>query len=1120
MNLLIGPKTYFSLGEGVIEPAQLLKEAHARGFRALAITDTNGLDAMPQVAKKNASLETPLSLIVGCAVNVVNDLTWRKVKGVRSKNPFFYAGIYAMNEAGLSDIMGLLSLANDDAHFYGKPQINFDELCETYARGNVVVSTGSLHSMLAHKSASALAEKLASIDSGRFFVEFVGVDTPYYHRINELALQTMERLGLNAFMSFPALCFEGGEAQRDTMEAVLSNANVKAPYLQKMPTGYSLPESPLQLTRLLARSLARISGIKDSRALAARIVAGAKHFLQLTSYRWAPMPVSLPEIATDPFRALAELCKEGWRERVQQPMLGFAPTPDQLPQYMDRLKYELAVIQKMGFSNYFLLVRDTVNWCKEQGIVVGPGRGSVGGSLIAYLLGITDVDPIRFGLFFERFINPERIDLPDIDLDFMSSRRSEVIAYLQSRHGIEYTAGISNYGTMQSAGILRAVAKAHGLAEFDYRCSKLIPKEHGQPVSLETAMQTVAEVEQFALSYPEVWRMATAMQGIFRNNSQHAAGVIVAGVPITERAVVYSRAERIVNWDKEVCEDFGLVKLDILGLSTLDLLALAAQYIQERHGIAVDLRRIPLDDPKVLEAFGQGNTTGVFQFESPGMKRLLKALASEATLSFADITAATALYRPGPMDAGLMDRFVAIKQGNDQPFYLHPSMQPALEETSGVIVYQEQVMQIARDLAGFTMAESDHLRKAMGKKDPEKMAAMRDKWVQGCQSTSGLPETSAAQLFDQIEMFAGYAFNKSHSVEYSIISYWSMWTKVHYPAEFLAAALTILDEDKQQALIREASKMGVIVAPPDINKSSARFEIHHDTARGATVLYAPFQAILGLSEKASAAILEAKAKIGRPFTSKAEFIATVARRACNVRSQDSLDRVGAFAEIEPGQLPALHPDRVKDQRSLLPGVIIEAVKADRKIDTSPYVLEQLKEVVQQCSSLCNGCSLAGQPHAAPRLGGSPKVMIVVDSANWSETDKGKFGEGEACESLRKALGEAGFSMRDVYVTGLVKAQKPKGGQLANDMINGCSGFLDREIELLKPPVILAMGGKATRHLSPEAKGGWEELFLKDVYDKARDCTIVFGINPMMTYMDPGKQRFVNEAVRRAFELVA
>ena len=357
-----------------------------------------------------------------------------------------------------------------------------------------------------------------------------------------------------------------------------------------------------------------------------------------------------------------------------------------------------------------------------------------GGSLIAYLMGITDVDPIRFNLLFERFINADRTDLPDADLDFMSSRRGEVVKYITERYGEENVAGISNYSALGPASSIRDVSRVHNLEMFEYACSKQVEKEHGVSLSLAESAERVPDIAKFKAGHPVIWKHALKLEGCMRNLGQHAAGVIVAGEPIMNRAVVTKKEVDglpIVNWDKRVVEDWGLIKMDILGLSTLDVLNMAQIYIEERHSTKIDYLRIPLDQVDVMKAFGKGETVGVFQFDGGGMRKLLKDLAVVTPLTFEDISAATALYRPGPIDAGLVDQFVAVKQKRRYPEYDHPLLKPALEDTYGVLTYQEQIQRACIDLAGFTGTDADHVRRAMGKKDKEKMATYKKKFVDG-----------------------------------------------------------------------------------------------------------------------------------------------------------------------------------------------------------------------------------------------------------------------------------------------------------------------------------------------------------------------------------------------------
>ena len=383
--------------------------------------------------------------------------------------------------------------------------------------------------------------------------------------------------------------------------------------------------------------------------------------------------------------------------------------------------------------------------------------------------------------------------------------------------------------------------------------------------------------------------------------------------------------------------------------------------------------------------------------------------------------------------------------------------------------------------------------------------------------SDGLTPAQADELFERIEQFASYSFNKSHSVAYTLISYMTMWIKTYHPEAFFAACLGVLPEERLPGLAKDALEHDINIVPPSINKSSDRYEIGYDHRRGQKVLYAPFQSIKGLSETGSKAIIEARKTA--PFGSKADFIARVNRRACNVRVQESLDKVGAFAEIEPSQPDARHPDRLRDQKELLPGIVVNNVKAERVIIVDPYVAGELVKIVDETCA-CTACPLGGLPHPNPSLGKKPRMMLITDMPTWKEEEKGMFGVGDTAGYVKEAMKEHGFAMKDVYMTSLIKARKPKEMDLENSMINGCSAYLRREIELLKPPVIVALGTKTIRHLCPEVKGGWEELVGKSHYDPKMDCTIVFGLNPAQIAFDGSKQALLDAVFAQAAEIFA
>jgi DNA polymerase-3 subunit alpha len=1107
----LSARSDFSIGESTLQIDRLVKRAKELNYQSVAVVDIMNISGMVTLSDK--CRDAGIKPIVGCTVRVYDDPTYRKPKkgeGAEVANPFYWLKVYPKTEAGMHSLLKLLSKGFSKEHFYYHARVGLQDVLDL---DDVVVTTGDMFNLFHHNDHKVILQALKSRHST--YVEIVSINTPLFDTLNTRALAAAEEFGVPLIGTRPVHYGDPSEADSaDVLRAICVNGKVNSPWSLKPYVRDLALESPVELAKRLKEIKLPAFGIDQLRAA----LAGIESLAAECQYEFKKLAPTLPKMAENEFAALLAECKAGWDTRFSGPVLGHQPTD--LTPYKERLAYELGVLKSMGFAGYFLLVQDIVRWSKQNEIMVGPGRGSVGGSLVAYLLEITDVDPIRFDLLFERFINPDRLDLPDADLDFMSKRRHEVVAYITEKYGQDRVAGISNYNALGAASSIRDVSRVHELDRFSYDCSKQVEKVHGVTVGLEESAELVPDIDKFRLKYPDIWKHAVNLEGAMRSMGKHAAGVVVSGEPLINRAVVETReGNPVVNWDKRFVEDWGLIKMDILGLSTLDMLGLGRTYVKDMHGVDVRFLTLPLDDAKVLQAFGEGKTAGVFQFESPGMRRLLKDMASGATLTFDDLVAVVALYRPGPLDAGLCDEYVAIKKGEKSVHFEHPNMEPALAPTYGVIVYQEQVMRIARDLAGFTFAEADHLRKAMGKKDREMMAKQRDKWVAGCGTTSSMGEAQANALFDKIEVFAGYAFNKSHSVEYSVISYWSMWLKVNYPSAFYAASMTIVDDnEKLIGLVNDARENKVKVLPPDINFSSDKIEI-----AGHDKLYCPFQAVKGVSEKVAAHILRARKCWGKPFTSRTDFAAALAAEGIsgkvNVMHRERLERVGAFAECEADKIGATHPDRLKDQLEFLPGFTTGMVKVDREIPADFLSKIKLERAFTGYQS-CTACPLSGNAHPLPRMGTQPKFMMVFDAPNWQEEGAGMLIAGDTGKLVLTALRDAGLDAKYGYFTTLVKSGKPKGQKtLTNEQINACTPHLLQEIEILKPPVIVTMGAASTRFFVPGAKGGTAELSGKVIFDAKYDASIIMGLNPAQILFDPSKVEILHTVCRRIGELI-
>jgi DNA polymerase-3 subunit alpha len=1117
MNLghALAVRSDFSIGKSLLQVDHIVSKAKELGYESVALVDEMSLHAMVDFSQR--AKKAGIKPIIGCAVRVVDDPTYRKppkASGEKEKpNRGYTLKVYAKDERGVAGLIKLLSKANSPDYFYYVSRVGLEDVLKLEG---VVVTTGDFFNLFHHPEAFDIALRLNMTFRDDFLVELVPINTPLFDTLNAEALKAARVHEVQTIVNYPTLYRENTDADSlDVLGAVTSNTKMDVSYrpIQHVRDfGFAEPKHVIERLKAAATRVKRFYGVHEPHLWLAGLT-NVEKLAAKCGYEFKKHPVSLPAMAENEFVTLGRKCIEGWKRRFTYPVLGYLPPVSLMPEYKTRLQYELGVLKKMGFAGYFLLVEDLVMWAKANDIIVGPGRGSVGGSLVAYLLGITDVDPIRFNLLFERFINPERLDLPDADLDFMSSKRHLVIEYLTGKYGADRVAGISNFSTLASASALRDTGRVWGLSNLDLAATKLVPKEHGNSFTLTEAAKAVADLEKFRDTHPEVWGHALKLEGAMRSFGQHAAGVVVAGEPLINRAVVETRGESpVVNWDKRVVEDWGLVKMDILGLSTLDVLEIAKTYIGERHGKKIDYLDLPLEEPDIMAAFGKGDTTGVFQFDSGGMKALLRNLAMGGLLTFEDVTAATALYRPGPMDSGLMDDFIQIKQGAKSVYYDHPNMEAALKDTYGVIVYQEQVMQVAVDLAGFTRAEADHLRKAMGKKDKDKMAEMRQKWVDGCLAKSGMDEIPAGKLFDKIEAFAGYGFNRSHAVEYSLISYWTMWVRVRYPAEYFAACMSIVKEEKLPSLVEEAREFGIEVLPPDINLSRERFTIPDDNH-----LLAPFSAVKGISENTALRIVELRRQNGGTFKDMDEFLNITEAKGSKVNSKvrDGLDKVGALVPLQPGAKPARHPDRRREQTELMGGLIIDSVKADRTTDLKETFLRaKVISLVQEYKN-CEGCDLAGQPHPTVRAKHTVKFMVVSDCPSWQEEKADKMLEGDAADFIKEAIKQAGLNPAEGYYTSLVKAKK-SDKFLSNAQINGCKGFLQRELELIKPAVIVALGSASIKHFVPGIKGGTAELAGKVIFDKTLDASIVCGINAQQILFDTSKA----EILAAVFEKVA
>lgn len=1121
-NHALSVRSDVSIGQSLLKVGQIIEEARRHGYESVALVDDMTVSKLVEFT--HHARQAAIKPLTGCRLRVVDDPTYRKPPrasgGAEVPNPMAMIKVYVMNQTGMASLMKLLNKAHSRDYFHVHSRVGWDEVM---ALDGVVVTTGDVDNLFQHPRHDAILARLqARFGPDRLFVELVPVDTPLFDTLNVKAITAARRWGIPTLASTPfMLRHDDDAASLAVMQSIVHRASRKsssAAEAAALTPACGFNEPSVLVTRI-AQAADRLIACHGVAAptLWDESIRNRATLVRLCQYEFQPLPMSLPVMVPNEFALLGQKCIAGWQRRCANPVLGSAPTEAQYGLYRERMLHELAVLKQRGLIGYFLMVEDLVSWAKGSGMLVGPGRGSVGGSLVAFLIGITEVDPIRFQLPFERFIHPARQDVPDVDLDFMASRRNEVIDYLTRRHGADRVAGINHFTALAPALALRETARAQGLDSQTLAHLRHLPKVAGQPVSLQEAAE-VADVApqwaRFRRTHATIWQHAITLEGVIRAAGTHPVGIVVAGEPLVHRAVLEMRAAsggaKVVNWDKRNLAQWGLVKLDILGLSALDVLAQARKIIEQRHGVSVDYLTLPLMDSEVMAGFARGDTTGVFQFESPGMKQLLRDLATGGPLTFDDIAVAMALYRPGPINAGVLQEFVQIRQGLKPAQIDHPKMAAALERTHGVIVYQEQVMQLAVDVAGFSQVDADRLRLAMSQKDQRTMEAMRAPWRSGCLATAAMTALSADTLFDKLAAFVGYGFNRAHAISYAVISVWTMWLRVRYPAEFFAACLSQVDDDAKRAqLVSAAHECGIAVLPPDINRSTSDIEIL-DGAR----LLMPFQQLDGITLSMAQQLVALRERHGsnvpgarstptqRCFDSMNHFrdaMATTGKQFSR-KVVEHLRRCGALAPLTQGSVMVTRqPERVTNV-------------------SRPAMRQKIHQIVADYRA-CRLCNLQHRAHPAVRATSTVRFMVVCDCPSWEEEQAGHLLAGQVGEVIKTALGQAALSQDDGYFTTLVKGKKADKS-LSQTQIDGCATFLNRELALIRPPIIVALGKDAIRRFVPDLTGSTTRMEGQIRYDARLGATIVCGANPQQIYYTPAKMATLVATFAKVAELLA
>jgi len=1054
--------TQFSLLDGAIKIEDLVERAKELGYRAVGISDHGNLFGTLQFYKsmKRAGIKP----IIGMEAYFTKGSRFeRKMKGSEDNitdTHNHHLILIAKDERGLRNLMKLSTLSYKEG-FYYKPRIDY-ELLERHREG-LIALTACLKGVPAYYASMNDTDRAAEWICR--FKDLFGEDLYIELQANDIEEQKVANRNLIA------LARKYGVKLVATNDSHYLNPEDREAHtvlmaIQMKKTVHEIGEgsfrcyneglhfaSPAEVWKKFEGQFegweeALLNTLEVAEKTADSFAVFESSSLLLPDFR-VPAGTTLEE-------HLRELAVRGLKQRIEK---GQARNSRD---YWDRLEYELEVINRMGFAGYFLIVQDFINWAKNNGVPVGPGRGSAAGSLVAYAVGITDVDPIKHGLLFERFLNPDRISMPDIDVDFCQDNRDRVIDYVRNRYGRENVAQIITYNVMKAKQTLRDVARALGLQYSTAdQLAKLIPQGdvQGTWLSLEEMYSTPLEVlrerygqhrgdiedsvsrfRKLCRENPQIDRLvkiALRLEGLTRHTSLHAAGVVIAPKPLSELIPLYYDREGAVatQFDMVKLEELGLLKMDFLGLKTLTELKAMRDLVRDRRNREIDFLSLPMDDPQVFRLLQEGNTTGVFQLESRGMKDLLRRLKPD---SFEDIVAVLALYRPGPLKSGLVDRYINRKHGKEPVEYPFPQLEEVLKETYGVIVYQEQVMKMSQVLAGFTPGEADTLRKAIGKKKRDLMEEMREKFIRGAVER-GFEEGKVRKLWEDIEKFASYSFNKSHSVAYGYISYWTAYMKAHYPEEFFAVKLTLEKNDSKFInLIKDAKLMGFEILPPDVNRSGVGFHIE-----GSRRIRFGIGRIKGVGEDTARSIVDARGSEG--FRGIQDFVRRVDSRKVNRKVLEALVKAGAFDFTGLSREELL--ERIeggKDLSSLAQNSLFGGTRKRRRLDVND-LLSLEKEVIgfyisghpfDKYERLLKGAHIPIEELEGLGSGSEVTVAGVVTSLQRKKTRSGAY------MAIFNLIDKSGV----VEVVLFPEAYEESRDKLKEDRVVLCRGVVEEDVE--------------------------------------------------------------------------
>ena len=1112
-----------SLLDGLGNPPKWVEAAKKKGFQALAITDHGSVSAALEFYK--AAKAADLIPIIGTEFYMVDDPAYRPPKG--EKMVRYHLIVLAKNWTGLQSIFEHLTLAN--RQMYYRPLIS---IAQALTFKECVITSACLMGPLAHPKRSEIIPAFQKQYGGDFYLEIQPHWMEGQIEANTAAYAMHKILGIKPVAAndchYPN---EEDTLTHDVLLAIQTNSKInekgRFSFIDDNMDGLYLKTQQQMIYSFKPWVEA---GHFDMDFLSKAFISTKEIVDKCKGLEIPKLKFALPPVKThaieDEASFLMKLCMEGWQKRIAEKGLDEKV-------YLQRLKHELKVVSKIGAIRYFLLGWDVIDYAKSNRILCGFGRGSVGGSLIAYLLGMVGLDPVKHELYFERFLREDRIDMPDIDFDFAGDDRDQVIKYVKSIYGEKNVCQISTSSIMHGKSAFRDVARVYSIPIVQVNeISKKIDKD----LTLEENFAR-KDLEAFAAVNPIIVKHAVRLDGQLRSKGIHAGGIILSEDGFDHRGVMEKRKDAIsINWHMEEVEHFGLLKFDFLGLSNLSVLATTAALVKDRTGVIIDYFSVEPDDPNVLKQFSDGHTAGFFQFESSGITGLCERLTP--ITSFETLVHINALYRPGPLDSGMVDSYVNRYKKLEAISYLHEAETAITEQTLGLPIFQEQIMRQFVDLAGFTWPEADNMRKIISKsKGAAMLEEKRAVFVEGCAKTVGMTEAVANTIYDNIVKFGRYGFNKAHAANYSLISYLTAWAKYHYPVEFITALLrsVVTESDTTERYIKEAHRLGIRIEGPNINLSNANWTPVGDR------IVAGFASVKGVGEIAGQSIVTARGFTS--FESFWDFIRRTERRTVNKRAVEAIAYAGGFEslvrntkwiidnypafavakETPPADhllvSPADYEDTEKHSQKVeyAPGVFSSSmieITADMSIDDD--ILNMVTGELMDCKA----CPIATEGVAPVpwKWSSRSKVVILGQFPNVSEVERGIPFCGKVYTKMWEILKEEAGITPGKVLQGHIFACKPKSGKLTREITEACTCpnlWIPKMLKACSPNVILAMGNAGVAAFTGNASGIMK-LNATSIWHAKYRAMVVFCITPgMMAYDESGeKEEMFREAIRK------